>query len=102
MKTKKKQKNKRKKPAVKKRQAKKVPKRIKKLKSRKSIKPKSKTPTKKRVDEALKMERLITRGKERGFVTYDEILKEFPTIETNIMFLDELYEKLHTLGIDIL
>jgi RNA polymerase primary sigma factor len=59
-------------------------------------------PTKKKLDEALKTERLVTRGKERGFVTYDEILREFPTIETDILFLDELYEKLNTLGIDIL
>ena len=58
--------------------------------------------TKKNIDLALKTERLITRGKERGFVTYDEILKEFPAIENDIIFLDELYEKLHTLGIDIL
>ncbi|MBI1974719.1 MAG: sigma-70 family RNA polymerase sigma factor [Candidatus Zambryskibacteria bacterium] len=50
----------------------------------------------------LRMERLVKKGKERGFVTYDEILKEFPTIETNIILLDELYEKLHALGIDIL
>ena len=70
------------------------------LKSKKSAKPKF--LTKKKIDEALKMERLILRGKERGFVTFDEILKEFPTIETNIMFLDDLYEKLHALGVDIL
>ncbi len=57
---------------------------------------------KQKVDQALKTDRLTTRGKERGFVTFDEILKEFPTIETDIMFLDELYEKLHNLGIDIL
>lgn len=59
-------------------------------------------PAKKKVEEALKTERLISRGKERGFVTYDEILREFPTIETDIIFLDELYEKLNNLGIDIL
>ena len=102
-KTNKKQKNKkRKKPVVKKRQAKKLPKRIKKLKAKKPAKLKTKALTKKKVDEVLKMERLTSRGKERGFVTYDEILKEFPTIETNILFLDELYEKLHVLGVDIL
>lgn len=56
----------------------------------------------KKVDEALKVERLINRGKERGFVTYDEILREFPTIESDIMLLDDLYEKLNKLGIDVL
>lgn len=57
---------------------------------------------KKKVDEVLKIDRLTSRGKERGFVTYDEILKEFPTIETNLLLLDELYEKFATLGIDVL
>ncbi len=46
--------------------------------------------------------RLIAKGKERGFVTYDEILKEFPTIEEDIVFLDELYEKLNVSGVDLL
>ena len=47
-------------------------------------------------------ERLTALGKKRGFVTYNEILKEFPEIEEDVLFLDELYEKLSTLGIDIL
>ena len=45
---------------------------------------------------------LLQRGKDRGFVTYDEILKEFPNIELDVMFLDYLYEKFSTAGIDIL
>jgi RNA polymerase primary sigma factor len=45
---------------------------------------------------------LLLKGKERGFVTYDEILKEFPSIEDDIIFLDELYTKLSTAGIDVL
>ncbi len=49
-----------------------------------------------------KAERLLAKGKERGFVTYDEILKEFPTIEEDILFLEELYAKLSTAGVDIL
>jgi RNA polymerase primary sigma factor len=49
-----------------------------------------------------KAEKLILKGKERGFITYDEILKEFPTIETDIVFLDELYTKFATSGIDVL
>ncbi len=50
----------------------------------------------------LKAQKLIQKGKERGFVTYDEILKEFPTVEQDIVFLDELYTKLSTSGVDIL
>src|SRR3989338_3150996 len=46
--------------------------------------------------------KLISRGKGRGFVTYDEILREFPAIENDIIFLDELYAKLSSLNIDVL
>ena len=45
---------------------------------------------------------LIQKGRDRGFVTYDEILKEFPQIENDIVFLDELYGQLSTAGVDIL
>jgi len=45
---------------------------------------------------------LIEKGRKRGFITYDEILKTFPDIENNIFFLDELYEKFGIAGIDVL
>ena len=45
---------------------------------------------------------LIEKGRKRGFITYDEILKTFPDIENNIFFLDELYEKFSVAGIDVL
>jgi len=45
---------------------------------------------------------LVEKGRKRGFITYDEILKTFPDIENNIIFLDELYEKLSIAGIDVL
>ncbi|HTE48763.1 MAG TPA: sigma-70 family RNA polymerase sigma factor [Candidatus Paceibacterota bacterium] len=45
---------------------------------------------------------LIGKGRKRGFITYDEILKTFPDIENNIIFLDELYEKFAAAGIDVL
>jgi len=50
----------------------------------------------------IRAQKLINKGKERGFVTYDEILKEFPNIETDIIFLDDLYSKFSTGGIDVL
>ncbi|MFA6553905.1 MAG: sigma-70 family RNA polymerase sigma factor [Candidatus Paceibacterota bacterium] len=46
--------------------------------------------------------KLISKGRDRGFVTYDEILKEFPQIENDITFLDELYAKLVTANVDVL
>ncbi len=60
----------------------------------------------KKVSKVDKMEqavqRLLGKGKERGFVTYDFILKEFPTIEDDIIFLEDLYDRLQTAGIDVL
>ncbi|MFA6445675.1 MAG: sigma-70 family RNA polymerase sigma factor [Candidatus Paceibacterota bacterium] len=53
-------------------------------------------------DLEYKAGKLMTKGRERGFVTYDEILKEFPNIEQDVMFLDELYSRLSVAGIDIL
>jgi RNA polymerase primary sigma factor len=49
----------------------------------------------------LKAYKLLEKGKDRGFITYDEVLKEFPNIESDVDFLDELYVKLGTSGVDI-
>jgi len=53
-------------------------------------------------DRATKAEQLVKKGKERGYITYSEILKEFPHVEDDVRFLDELYEKFVTAGIDVL
>ncbi len=53
-------------------------------------------------DAEVKVAHLLAKGKERGFITYDEILRQFPTIEEDILFLEELYERLNTAGIDVL
>src|SRR5438046_2038692 len=45
-----------------------------------------------------KVDALITLGRERGYITYDEILREFPTIEDNLLLLDEMYERFATAG----
>ncbi|MEI8337689.1 MAG: sigma-70 family RNA polymerase sigma factor [bacterium] len=57
---------------------------------------------KKNEDAEKKAILLIGKGKERGFITYDEILKSFPTVEDDVVFLDSLYERLSSAGIDIL
>lgn len=49
-----------------------------------------------------KVDALITLGKERGYVTFDEILREFPTIEDNVVLLEDMYEKFGAAGIDVL
>lgn len=45
--------------------------------------------------------KLLEKGKDRGFITYDEVLKEFPNIESDVDFLDDLYTKLNASGVDI-
>jgi RNA polymerase primary sigma factor len=83
------------KPAIKKAQTKAKPK-------EKEIKGKAPSKAGKRAEMDVKAEKLIAKGKERGFVTYDEILKEFPAIEEDIIFLEELYEKFNSAGVDVL
>ncbi len=75
--------------------------------SKKKVETKSraKAPVKVKLDKKgfeQKATKLIQKGRDRGFVTYDEILKEFPQIENDIVFLDELYTKLSTANVDVL
>jgi len=49
-----------------------------------------------------KAETLIEQGKKRGYITYNEILREFPHIEDDVNFLEELYERFTIAGIDVL
>ena len=57
---------------------------------------------KKAIELEEKTKIVVEKGKKRGFITYDEIIKVFPDIEENILFLDDLYEKLSIAGIDVL
>ena len=65
-----------------------MPKKIKKIKAKKDL-----------VEEKIKS--LIIKGKERGFVTEDEILYLFPDVEKNIDILEKIYERLETAGIEL-
>lgn len=49
-----------------------------------------------------RLKALIAKGKERGFITYGELLNNFPAIEEDIVFLEELYEQFGEAGIDVL
>jgi RNA polymerase primary sigma factor len=90
-----------KKPLVKKKVVSKSKKPLKKLvkKSTKVSLP-AKGLTKEQIDERVKM--LIDKGKKRRFLTYDELLKAFPDIEEDVMFLDDLYGKFGDAGIDVI
>lgn len=58
--------------------------------------------SKKNNELEIKKTQLITKGKERGFITFDEILKEFPTIEDDVDFLEQIYEEAAIAGIEVL
>ena len=50
----------------------------------------------------MKAAELMRLGRERGYITYDELLRSFPEIEKDIEFLDVLYERFSIAGIDVL
>ncbi len=70
--------------------------------------PKKAAPVKKGVEtkvgkqNEVKANSLIAKAREKGYVTYDEILKSFPTVENNVELLESLYERLAVAGIDVL
>jgi RNA polymerase primary sigma factor len=102
-----------KKPAKKavKKTAKKAPKKTtKKVTAKKSAK---KTPAKKKAakkrpltraerDRQTKVGELMKMGRDRGYVTYDDILKYFPSVEKDIPFLEDLYENFSVANVDVL
>ncbi len=49
-----------------------------------------------------KIKTVIENGRIKGFVTYNEILKYFPSIEENITLLEDLYGHLEEAGVDVL
>ncbi len=49
-----------------------------------------------------KLEKLLSRAKQRGFVTFSEILYFFPNIEKDIQGLDSLFEQLDKRGIEVI
>ena len=64
------------------------------------------TKTKKRISKSEKLEKiiksLVKQGKELGFLTQEDILKELPRIENHIDLLDEIFVTLQYNGIEVL
>lgn len=79
-----------KKKAAKKTSSKKAPKKV--------VKRKKLAKSKKEV----LLSEFLSKGRKRGFVTYDEILKSFPNIEDDVIFLDELHGQLTEAGVDVI
>lgn len=100
---------------------------VKKIKSKKTIKkssskavkkPAKKTLSKKATTEVVdakmssaqikkefteeRVDAMLRKGRERGFITYAEILDVFPHIEYNVLFLEDLYSRFESAGIDVL
>ncbi len=48
-----------------------------------------------------KIANLTKRGRERGFVTYSELLSSFPHIEEDVPLLESLYERFEATNIDV-
>lgn len=99
--------NKKKKPTVKKRATQrksksKVRKVVKKKNSKKTVKKISKKDQEKNAKKRDDIDELVYRGKQRGFITEDEILHVIPDAEKEIEKLEELYEKLEKKNIRVI
>jgi len=72
---------------------------LKRKKRRKKFRPPRGRP--KKVFTPEKFQQLVAKGKQRGFVTFSEILTFFPDVERDIKGLEKLYEDLEKEGIEI-
>jgi RNA polymerase primary sigma factor len=75
---------------------------------KKSVKKTAKKPTQKKEKLILKkkaadngIEEILARGKQRGFVTEDEIIHILPDVDQDIEKLEELYDKLESAGVRV-
>ncbi len=71
-------------------------------KEKKMAPPPKKTMSKERKQLEHKLVVLVNKGRDRGFITFDEILRVFPEIENNIDFLEEVYERMADMGVDMI
>jgi len=53
-------------------------------------------------DKSKSIKYLIKKGKDQGFLTQEDLLDVFPTIEEDIDLLDEIFEKLQKNEIEVL
>jgi len=92
------------KKVVRKKRAKKTQKKAKRV-IKKTHKTVRKTSEEKEIAEKKRtnlLEDLIVRGRQRGFITEDEILHAIPNAEENIDKLEEFYERMEKSGINVL
>ena len=78
-------------------------KKIKKVKKVKKVKKSKKGKLSKKPETPEEnLNELIQRGRSRGFVTDTEVLHFFPKIEDNVVFLEEIYNKLEIANIKVI
>ena len=58
--------------------------------------------SKKAEEIKIKIDNLLKKGKARGFVTYGEIIKEFPHIEEDVALLDTIYDTFSESSVDVI
>ncbi len=104
---------KKKSPATKKKSAKPVPKRAAKKKAAKPLgskkkpqkkrksAPKAKKTIKTELFDKEKVEKIVSRGRSRGFVTFSEVLYYFPNPEQDIEALEKFFYRLENEGVEI-
>ena len=71
-------------------------------KEKKMAPPPKKTMSKERKQLEHKLVVLVNKGRDRGFITFDEILRVFPEIENHIDFLEEVYERMADSGVNMI
>ncbi|MDP3991173.1 MAG: sigma-70 family RNA polymerase sigma factor [Candidatus Nealsonbacteria bacterium] len=86
---------------------KKKPQKKTKKRSKSSVKKKRKRSGRKKTSQSFKIvtpekiEELIKKGEDRGFITYSEILHVFPDIEKDLAGLEVLYSELEKKGVEV-
>jgi RNA polymerase primary sigma factor len=80
-------------------QKKKLKKKVAAKKAKKSLKQEKTTERSKEED---RIKEFVLLGKQRGFVTEDEILHVIPEVEKNLGALEKLYEKLESSGVKVI
>lgn len=56
---------------------------------------------KQRVEIMLRLDKLVEKGKNRGFVTYSDILKIHPDVENDVPFLEDIFQKFDDVGVAV-
>ncbi len=56
---------------------------------------------KQREEVLLRLESLLEKGRNRGFVTYSDVIKVFPDIENDIPFVEEILQKFEDAGVRV-